>query len=287
MSATNNDKKDKLYLDIDAVFKKKNPSAYRLTPKFLINYLKKIAHQDELNYMLSKYNNLYGLDFTDALVNYFEIKTTLKGTHNLPKDGRFIFASNHPIGGVDGVVFINVVGKLCGPSKTVVNDLLLNIENFNPLFVGVNKKGRATKHDLEQLDKVYASNDHVLLFPAGLASRRKKGVIEDLQWRRSFIIKAIEHERDIIPVHITGQLSNFFYNFANFRAFLGIKANLEMLYLADETFKQKKESYTITFGKPISYKVFDNSKANEDWAQLVKEHVYKLKDNEDIDFKYD
>ena len=287
MSKKNKYKEEKLYMDIDRVFKEKNPSVYKFTPKFVIRYLKRITHQDDFNIMFSKLKDLYGFDFTNGLMNYYEIKTTLKGKHNLPKEGRFIFASNHPIGGADGVNFLNEIGKLYGPSKSIVNDILLSIKNFAPLFVGVNKKGKASKKDLQELDKVYASDEQVLIFPAGLASRKKKGVIKDLQWKKSFIIKAVEHKRDIIPVHISGQLSNFFYNLANLRLFLGIKANLEMLYLVDETFKQKKENYTITFGKPISYKVLDKSKKPEEWAEKIKEHVYWLKDDENIDFKLD
>jgi len=287
MSKKNKSTEAKLYMDIDRVFKEKNPTAYRFTPKFLIRYLKRITHQDDFNIMFAKLKDVYGLDFTDGLIKYYGITATIKGKHNLPKTGRLIFASNHPIGGVDGVLLVNEIGKLFSQIKTVVNDILLNIKNFAPLFVGVNKKGKATKENLIQLDKVYASDDNIFIFPAGLASRKKKGIIRDLQWKKSFVIKAIEHKRDIIPVHISGKLSNFFYNLANLRIFLGIKANLEMLYLVDETFKQKKEHYTITFGKPISYKTLDKSKKPEEWAEKIKEHVYFLKDDENIDFKLD
>jgi len=286
MSKKNKDKK--LYMDIDRVFKEKNPTAYRFTPKFLIRYLKRITHQDDFNIMFEELKDVYGLEFTDGLIKYYGITSTLRGKHNLPKNGRLIFASNHPIGGVDGVLLINEIGKLYNPIKSVVNDILLSVKNFTPLFIGVNKKGRATKKDLEELDKVYASDDNMFIFPAGLASRRKKGIIRDLQWKKSFIIKAIEHKRDIIPIHISGKLSNFFYNFANLRIFLGIKANLEMLYLVDETFKQKKEHYTITFGKPISYKILENSKYKpEELAKKIKDYVYLLESDENADFKLD
>jgi len=276
---------DKLYMDIDKVFKNKNPKAYKLTPKFLVNYLKKITHQDDFNKMFAKLKDVYGLDFTEGLIKYYGITSTLKGIHNLPKNNRLIFASNHPIGGVDGVLLVNEIGKLFSPIKSVVNDILLSIKNFSPLFIGVNKKGRATRKNLDDLDKVYASDDNLFIFPAGLASRKKGGIVKDMQWKRSFITKAIEHKRDIIPVHITGQLSNFFYNLANLRIFLGIKANLEMLYLVDETFKQKNKHYTITFGKPISYLMLEKSKFKaEELSNKIKNHVYLLKNNENINF---
>jgi len=272
-------------MDIDRVFKNKNPKAYRLTPKFLVNYLKRITHQDDFNEMFAKLKDKFGLDFTEGLIKYYGITSTFKGINNLPKNGRLIFASNHPIGGVDGVLLINEIGKLFSPIKSIVNDILLNIKNFSPLFIGVNKKGKATRKSLEYLDEIYASDDNIFIFPAGLASRKKKGIIRDLQWKRSFIIKAIEHKRDIIPLHITGKLSNFFYNIANFRIFMGIKANLEMLYLVDETYKQKNKHFTITFGKPISYQMLEKSSYTpEKLSEKIKNYVYLLKDNENLEF---
>jgi putative hemolysin len=277
--------KKELFIDIDRVLKSKNPKLYKTIPKFLISYLKRIVHQDELNYIIETYSDKYGLEFNHAVLEYFNIKTSTIGRENVPETGRFILAANHPIGGIDGMIFIQEAGKIFGVTKSIINDLLLNIENLAPLFVGVNKHGRATKAVYEEMDKVFSSDVQVLIFPAGLASRRSWGIIRDLEWKKTFITKSIQYERDIIPVHISGRLSNFFYNFANIRKKLGIKANLEMLYLADETFKQKNKNFEITFGKPISYQTFDKSFTHQGWAQKVKEHVYKLKDDKNAGFK--
>ncbi len=279
------EQKKELFIDIDRVLKSKNPKLYKTIPKFLINYLKRIVHQDELNYIIETFNDLYGLEFNHAVLEYFNIKTSTIGRENVPETGRFILAANHPIGGIDGMIFIQEAGKIFGLTKSVINDLLLNIENLAPLFVGVNKHGRATKAVYEEMDKVFSSDVQVLIFPAGLASRRRGGIIRDLEWKKTFITKSIQYERDIIQVHISGRLSNFFYNFANIRKNLGIKANLEMLYLADETFKQKNKNFEITFGKPIVHRTFDKSFTHQEWAQKVKEHVYKLKDDKNASFK--
>ncbi len=276
--------KKELFIDIDRVLKSKNPKLYKTIPKFLINYLKRIVHQDELNYIIDTFKNLSGLDFNHAVLEYFNIKTSTIGRENVPDSGRFILAANHPIGGIDGMIFIQEAGKIFGPTKSIINDLLMNIENLAPLFVGVNKHGKATKAVYEEMDKVFSSDVQVLIFPAGLASRRSKGLIQDLEWKKTFISKAIQYKRDIIPVHISGRLSNFFYNFANIRKMLGVKANLEMLYLADETFKQKNKSFEITFGKPIAYPTFDKSFTHQEWAQKVKKHVYKLREDKDAVF---
>lgn len=282
MSGT--ESKEELFLDLDNVLKDKNPRLYKLLPGFVLNYLKRIIHQDELNYIMRTYKDLEGLDFVIAVLEYFEIETTTIGAKNIPEEGRFVLAANHPIGGVDGMIFMQEAGKFFGPTKSMINDLLMNITNMQSLFVGINKVGANSREGLEQIDKVFASDDQILIFPAGLASRRKRGVVKDLEWKKTFITRAVKYRRNVIPVHISGKVSNFFYNFANLRKALGIKANLEMLYLSDETFKQKRKKFTITYGKPIPYQAFDRKQTQYQWAQLVKEHVYRIKDDKNAQF---
>lgn len=274
----------KLFLDLDKILKSKNKRLYHLLPRFILKYLKRIIHQDELNHIMRTYKDLEGLDFVIGVLQYFNITTQSVGVENIPSEGRFVFASNHPIGGIDGMIFMQEVGKIFGTTKSMINDLLMNITNMQPLFVGINKHGANSREGLEQIDKVFASDEQILIFPAGLASRRKKGIIKDLEWKKTFVTRAIKHQRDIIPVHISGRVSNFFYNFANFRKALHIKANLEMLYLSDETFRQKNKTFTITYGKPISYKTFDKRHTQYEWAQLIKEHVYKVRDDNRCSF---
>jgi len=274
----------KLFLDLDKVFKEKNPGLYRMLPRFILSYLKRIIHQDELNYIMRTFHNLQGLDFVNAVLNYFEIETTIIGGENIPKTGSFIFASNHPIGGIDGMIFMQQVGKFFGETKSVVNDLLMSITNMQSLFVGINKHGANSREGIEEIDRTFSSGSQILIFPAGLASRRIKKRIIDLEWKKTIIARSIKYKRDIIPVHISGKLSNFFYNFANIRKAVGIKANLEMLYLSDETFKQKKQKFIITFGKPVSHELFDNTRTQHQWAQAIKEHVYKVKEKNDAPF---
>jgi len=275
---------EKLFLDLDKVFKEKNPGLYKMTPDFVLKYLKKIIHQQELNHIMKTFNHLQGLDFVNAVLGYFEIETSSVGQENIPESGRYIFVSNHPIGGIDGMIFMQQVGKFFGETKSVVNDLLLSITNMQSLFVGINKHGANSREGIEEIDKTFSSDAQILIFPAGLASRKIKKKIFDLEWKKTFIARSIKYKRDIIPVHISGKLSNFFYNFANLRKALRIKANLEMLYLSDETFKQKKKKFVITYGKPISYQKFDNSQTQYQWAQMVKEHIYKIKDDQNAPF---
>ena len=198
------------------------------------------------------------------------------GRENIPVKGRYIFVSNHPLGGLDGLVFIYELSKYFPDIKFPVNDILTNIENLSGIFLPVNKHGAQGKDAARRIEEAYSSDSQILYFPAGLCSRKKRGVIKDLQWHKSFISKAIQHKRDIVPAYFSGRNSNFFYNLSNIRKFLGIKANIEMLYLADEMFRQKDKEILLVFGKTIPWETFDKTRSAPEWADWVKSKSYEL-----------
>jgi 1-acyl-sn-glycerol-3-phosphate acyltransferase len=272
-------KSEGLQIDVEKVLFSKNPSLKRTTPRLLINYLKKIVHQDELNDFLKTSGHLKDADFIKAGLDYFKIEYKVFGSENIPSSGRYIFVSNHPLGGLDGLVFIYELSRYFKDVKFPVNDILMNITNLSGIFLPVNKHGSQDKEAVRMIEEAYASSCQMLYFPAGLCSRKKKGIIKDLKWHKSFISKAIQHKRDIIPAYFSGRNSNFFYNLSNVRNFLGIKSNIEMLYLADEMFKQKNKKILLVFGERISWQSFDQSRSHVEWADWVKSKSYELESN--------
>lgn len=268
---------DDKFIDLDKVIRSKNPALHRFLPKFLISLLKRIVHQDGLNHIIETNKSEMGTGFVSGILKGFGVQVEVYGMENIPDSGRFIFASNHPLGGLDGMVLMNEVGKKFPDLKFIVNDLLLNIKNFETVFIPVNKHGRQSVEYIRKIEAAYQSDTQILYFPAGLCSRKIKGKITDLPWQKSFIVKAIQHKRDIIPVYFEGRNTNFFYNLANLRKFLGLKANLEMVLLVDEMFKQRKKLMKLTFGKPLPYTMFDNSKSPKEWATTVRNIAYSLK----------
>jgi len=265
------------FIDIDKVFHDKNPKLKKFIPKFLINYLKRITHQEEINDFIAKHKDTYGIEYSEAIIANFQSRYQIKGEENIPKDGRFVFVANHPLGGLDGVIFVAAVGRFFKNIKFPVNDILMNLTNLRDIFLPINKHGGHSREAARVIDEAYASHNQMLMFPAGLVSRkRKNGVIKDLEWKANFIKKAKTHGRDIIPVHISGRNTERFYNLANWRKRLGIKANIEMLYLVDELYLQRNKTITITFGKPIKVSDVNTGKASKEWAQKIKDQVYAL-----------
>lgn len=264
-------------LDVDAVFKKKGPKLYRFIPKFFFRYLKKITHEDELNDALYRLYPKKNFEFLEEILNNeFKVKIEVKNFDLLPETGRYIIVSNHPVGGIDGMSLMHLVGKKRPDLKSLSNDILLEVPPLKELFAPVNKHGRSTHETVKILDELFASDQVVLIFPAGLVSRKQKGGISDLEWKKTFISRAIKYQRDIVPVYIEGRNSDFFYNLARWRTRLGIKLNIEMLYLVDEMFKQRGKKITLTFGEPISYTTFTNELSHQQWAERMKRHIYKI-----------
>lgn len=263
-------------IDIKKLFYNKNPKLASLLPGFVYGLIKRIVHVDFVNEILREHGDKRGIDFAKAVIKKFNIKVEVKGSENLPSGGRFIFASNHPLGGFDGIVLLAVLNNYYPELRFLVNDLLMNLRVFDPLFVPINKHGTQSRGNVELIDEVYAGNAQVLTFPAGLVSRRQKGVIQDLEWKKNFISKAIEYKRDVIPVHFDGHNTNFFYTLASLRKFFRIKSNLEMFFLPDETFRHRNENITVIFGKPVPYTDFTRDKSLKEWAEEIKRKVYKL-----------
>ena len=271
-------KENQELIDLDTVIKNKAPLAYRKIPKCCISYLKRKIHQNELNEILTIYADRDGVDFMTSVVEYFGLSLNVSGLDKINKEGRYIFASNHPLGGLDGICLSAVIGeKFEKKIKYPVNDILLHIKNLRSIFVPVNKYGSQSRGAAGLINEAFTSDNQIITFPAGLCSRKINGEICDLKWKKMFVIKAIETQRDIVPVHFNASNSNFFYRFASVRKRLGIKFNIELLLLPDEMFKNKNKTFTITFGKPISWKALNTSKLPSEWADEIKEKVYSLK----------
>ena len=275
--ASSNSQSEK-FIDIKKAIASKNPRLLRFLPGFLLRYITRTIHQDELNVAIERNKHRFGHDFVDAAMEEFRAKPIVIGAENIPRTGGVIMTANHPLGGLDGIAFMDVVGEYRKDIKFFVNDLLMAFKNLAPILVPVNKHGKNSTEYAKKFEETYASDECLLLFPAGLVSRKQNdGRIEDLVWKKSFITKAIQYQKNIVPVFIDGNNSKFFYNLAYWRKKIGIKANIEMFYLVDEMYKQRGKTLTFTFGEAISWETFSKEKPAEYWSEKVKQHVYALK----------
>jgi 1-acyl-sn-glycerol-3-phosphate acyltransferase len=262
-------------IDIREVVRSKSESLARMLPGFVYRYLRKIVHEEEINKFLWENRDKKDFDFVDAVIRFFNVRVTVHGLENIPAEGKVILASNHPLGGLDGVALVQTIGRVRKDAVIIVNDLLMFLPNVRNMFVPVNKHGRNTEN-VTLVNSAFAAENIIPIFPAGLCSRKQSGEICDLEWKSTFISQARRNQRTVVPVYFEGRNSNFFYNLARLRKFLRIKANIEMFFLVNEMFKQHNKEFVITIGEPIPHTRFDKSRKPQEWANWMKDLVYKL-----------
>ena len=263
-------------LDLEQIIRSRAGSKAKYIPQFLIEWFKKAAHQDFINGYLKE--GYVGVEFCENSLKYLGVELEVKGLENLPKDGsKYTFVSNHPLGAIDGVTLGAVIGKEYeGKVKYLLNDLLMNLKGLAPLGIPINKIGGQARNLPKLIDEAFHSENQMLVFPAGLCSRKIGGKIQDLPWGKAFVTKSRQTGRDIIPIHFEGQNSERFYKVASWQKKLGLKFNIAMLMLPDEMYKSTGRKYKVTFGKPIPVETLDRTKTDIEWAQDIRRIVYEL-----------
>lgn len=267
-------------IDLDRIIREKMGTKARHVPSVAVRWLKHIIHQDEVNRFLWESRDKKGTEWLEECTRYLDMTLDIEGLENLPdkNDGRlYTFVSNHPLGGVDGVALGAIIGRhYDGRFRYLVNDLLMNLPGLAPLCIPINKTGKQSRSFPEMVEAGFSGDNHILMFPAGICSRKIDGQIHDLPWKKTFITKSVETKRDIVPIHFGGRNSDFFYGLANVCKALHIKFNIAMLFLVDEMYKNVHKSFRVAIGKPIPWQTFDKSKTAMEWAKYVQDMVYRL-----------
>ncbi|MBR1401760.1 MAG: glycerol acyltransferase [Prevotella sp.] len=267
-------------VDIENILKDKMGDKAKMVPSLAVKWLKHIVHQDQVNAFLWENRELTGTPWLEECVKYLDMTLQVEGKENLPDkdDGKlYTFVSNHPLGGIDGVALGSIIGRQYDSRfRYLVNDILMNLPGLAPLCIPINKTGAQSRSFPAMVENGFKSDYHMLMFPAGLCSRRINGEIRDLPWKKTFISKSVEYHRDVVPIHFSGQNSNFFYRLSGFCDKHVKKVNIAMLFLVDEMYKNVHNTFKVTIGKPIPWETFDKSKTPVQWAQYVQDAVYKL-----------
>ena len=266
-------------IDIEKILKDKMGRKARYVPRFAVSWLKKIIHEDEVNQFLWENRKLEGTEWLTACVQYLDMTLDIVGAENLPdkNDGKlYTFVSNHPLGGQDGVSLGSIIGQhYDGKFRYLVNDLLRNLPGLKPVSIGISKTGRQSRDFPRMVEAGFNSDNHLLMFPAGLNSRKINGEIHDLPWKKTFITKSVETHRDVVPIHFSGRNSKRFYRIAKFSD-RWLPFNLAMLFLVDEMYRNVGKTFRITIGKPIPWQTFNKTKSPMEWAKFVEDRVYGL-----------
>ena len=262
-------------VDIEKIL---GPKLRKKLPRFAINFLKRRLHQDQVNEAIMGANPYHGAGFFDEALKYLNITYRTRGEEKLDKDKKYIFVCNHPLGGPEALIIGSVFHRLYGEGFQVpVTPIMANLKPLAEFFTPVNNLSSKQSRDLgERIAKMFNSDQQVVVFPAGLCARKIKGKITEMPWKKMFVTQARRYERDVVPVHMSGHNSKWYFFLCKLSKFLRLKINIGMLYLVDELFKQRGNEFVITFGEPIPYTTFDRSKTDLQWAGEIKDKVAKL-----------
>ena len=256
-------------IDVDKVLRERLPKHYRYIPRFAVRWLERTICQDQLNAILLKMAGKNSVDAATAALDEMDITMRATGLEQLP-EGRYMFVSNHPLGGLDGLALISLLGNRYDKNiKFLVNDLLMAVEPLRGVFLPVNKYGSQSRAAATQIEEALKSDAQFITFPAGLCSRMQPdGTIADLPWQKAAVAHAVNYQRDIVPIFFDAHNSRFFYRFAKWRKKLGIKFNIELIFLPKEMIKQCGATLRVFIGEPIPWDSLDARAPKREAARL-------------------
>lgn len=263
-------------INIAQIIKSSNSKFLKVLPNFIIKIITIIFKQNALNKLFNDNAEYIGVDFPPKVVEYLNINAEVEGKENLPDNGKCFFVANHPFGFLDGIILAAIVGEKYGDLKIIGNDSLNHIESLSPIITDVNVFGGNSRQYITELEKLYTSDTPIVSFPAGLVSRIRKRKIQDVEWKKSFIKKAIENQRDIVPVKFYGRNSILFYTIFLVRQIFKINASIELSLLPREMFRKRNKTIKVKIAKSISYKEFNKASTHYEYAQMVRSVVYDL-----------
>lgn len=263
-------------IDIGAVLAEKAPRAARWIPRPLVEWLRRTVHEKEINHILAEYWTLPPQEFIRACFRDWKVAYSVQGLERLDPKGRYLFVSNHPFGGMDGMMLADKLIDRFGDVRVVVNDLLMHVEPLQPLWLPVNTLGAQNAEYARRMEEAFFGEMPILTFPAGLCSRRIAGRITDTEWKTNFLKKAYASQRQIVPLFVEGRLSNFFYRFSRLRKSLGVKLNIEMLWLPDEMFAQAGRHFRIVAGDPVPFSELQPLGSLREQVEYIRKKTYFL-----------
>lgn len=261
--------------DISSVFRGK-------LGNILARGLMDISCVSRINVLYDRHRSLKGPDFTSAILEDLEVRYEIKNEEvlNALRNGAFVTISNHPYGGIDGLILVDFVGHFRTDYKVMVNKVLGRIENLCDNFIDVIPTGRKqgkpeneSVHGIRSVVEHVDSGHPVGIFPAGAISDVSllKFRIEDRQWQEP-VIRLIKKLRvPILPIRFLGGNSALFYG-------LGlIDWRIRLLKLPSELFNKKGKTVKLILGDIISPEVQDEYRDIDEFRNFLREKVYNLR----------
>ncbi|MCG3678087.1 GNAT family N-acyltransferase [Aliarcobacter butzleri] len=265
-------------IDIQKEIEKKFPKIKEkenVLKKSLLKIAKKIVHEDSINQFLSQNSHLKGFDFVDAVLDYFDFDYTVSSNdlQNIPSTGKVIIIANHPLGGLDALCLLKLVGQIRKDVKILANDFLVGFEALHSLMIPLdNFKDRQSKESIKKIYEALKNEEAIIIFPAGEVSRATPKGVKDPAWNKGFLNFAKNSNSAILPIFLDAKNSKTFYTISL------INKTFSTLLLSNEMFNKKSKNINIKIGQIIPSENITPKGLNKDFlVNLYKKHLYALK----------
>lgn len=265
-------------IDIQKEIEKKFPKIKEkenVLKKSLLKIAKKIVHEDSINQFLSQNSHLKGFDFVDAVLDYFDFDYTISSNdlQNIPSTGKVIIIANHPLGGLDALCLLKLIGQIRKDVKILANDFLVGFEALHSLMIPLdNFKDRQSKESIKKIYEALKNEEAIIIFPAGEVSRATPKGVKDPAWNKGFLNFAKNSNSAILPIFLDAKNSKTFYTISL------INKTFSTLLLSNEMFNKKSKNINIKIGQIIPSENITPKGLNKDFlVKLYKKHLYSLK----------
>ena len=265
-------------IDIQKEIEKKFPKIREkenFLKKSLFKIAKKIVHEDSINQFLSQNSHLKGIEFVDAVLDYFDFDYTVSSSdlQNIPTSGKVVIIANHPLGGLDALCLLRLISQVRQDVKIVANDFLAGFEALNSLLIPIdNYKLRQSKNDIKKIYEALNNEEAVIIFPAGEVSRASTKGIKDPSWNKGFLNFAQNTNAPILPLFLDAKNSKTFYTISL------LNKTFSTLLLSHEMFKKKSKRINIKIGQIIpNENIVPKGIDKKFLVNLYRKHLYSLK----------
>ncbi|KEA65717.1 putative hemolysin [Marinobacterium lacunae] len=245
--------------------------------------LRRLVREREINRFLDENKDVSGFEFIDRVLDYFNFSYSVSSKEriNIPSSGRVIIVANHPLGALDGLALLKLVGEVRRDVRIIANDVLMHFDPLQNLFLPVDNLGQGTrKRDIARIVDCLRNDEAVIVFPAGEVSRAGFTGIKDGPWNSGFLMFARKSNAPILPVFVGGKNSALFYGLST------LNKSMSSLLLAHEMFNKRSKTLPVRIGEPIAFSQIDTLPvAAKLKAKLLKKHLYRIARNKSPLFK--